>query len=187
MPSIEITSDQFQRLQKFAEPLVDTPQSAFEKILAIAERGGNVVQRPARDFRGVDTPKETYDRSSLPSVKHTYIRSARIDGKPVARTEWNASLLAMLSAVASRTPLLPALRETPINATAENRDGVDGYAWREQLGLSVQGVSAETASRAILQLGDAYSIPVEIEFGWHNSPKASKPGKQGLLIAGSHR
>ncbi len=186
MPSIEITGDQFQRLQKFAEPLIDTPQSAFEKVLLLAERRPAPAPAAAAGPEALTVIARTprYDRSNLPSVKHTYIRAARVDGKVVARNEWNASLLEVLAAVARRTSLLEALQETPINATPSRKDGVDGYTWRENLGLSVQGVSAETASRAILQLGDTYAIPIRIEFGWHRSPKAAKPGQEGVLIAG---
>lgn len=186
MPSIEITGDQFQRLQKFAEPLIDTPQSAFAKVLALAEgrQPAPLAIENASDGLTIIARTPRYDRSNLPSVKHTYIRSAKIDGKIVAKNEWNASLLEVMAAVAARTSLLDALKGTPINATPDKRDGIDGYAWRANLNLSVQGVSAETASRAILQLGDTYAIPIRIEFGWHRSPKASKPGQEGILIAG---
>ena len=46
MPTIEISDKSMERLKKWAEPLEDTPESAFAKVLDAAER-----------FRGVQVPE----------------------------------------------------------------------------------------------------------------------------------
>lgn len=73
MPVIRVPDDVFQRLQKLAEPLVDTPASVIERLLDLQERipATQVVvdRREEPEADSSPTAKfETYENRSNPHV-----------------------------------------------------------------------------------------------------------------------
>jgi len=179
MPAIEITDSQFERLQRFAIPLVDTSITAFDKVLGLAE------QTPSPPNKALEDPEILrFTRRTLPSMKDAVILSGTIDGEVLSRHQWVDALLVTLRVVKTKMPLVEATRGTSVNVT-EQRKNTGGYRWREGLGVSVQGVSATSAARAVLDLGERYDIPVELRIRWHNSPSAAYPGQQALLLTTS--
>lgn len=186
MPAIEITESQFQRLQRFAEPLVDTTATAFDKVLTAAE-GGSGAPQPRLESEGTSESATAlvFTRLTMPSLKDAVITSARIDGQPVVGHQWVDALLRMLAVVKTKAPLEEATRGTPVNVV-NGKKTTGGYQWRGSLGVSVQGLSATSAGRAILELGDRFSIPVELQVRWHQSPSAAYPGQRARLTAGTN-
>ena len=59
-----------------------------------------------------------------------------------------------------------------------------GYKFYSELGLSVQGQSAQDAWREVSRLADKHHIPVEGEFQWRDNEKAQHPGHVGIVRAG---
>ena len=72
MPVIRVPDDVFHRLQKLAEPLVDTPASVIERLLDLQERipATQVIDRREKtESNGSPTARfETYENRSTPHV-----------------------------------------------------------------------------------------------------------------------
>lgn len=170
-PGINVTDDQFRRFQKFAIPLIDTPETAFEKLLALAENAA--APSTAAALVKQITP------SSLADVRHTTVTRARVDGVDTARY-WNSALVEVLSKVKAKMPLDEATRGLPINISSSKKLN-HGYKWHSSLGVSVQGVAANEAVKTIASLAKRFGIDIKIEFEWQDKAEAAFPGQMGLL------
>lgn len=175
MPAINVNADQFKRFQHFAEPLLDTHESAFEKVLSLAE----AAKSPTPTAKS----PPVYSLHTMPSLKHTDLLGGRIDGQPLTGKYWNQAVTQMLSAVSHKIDLKEASKTLPVNITS-NKKNDQGYTWHESLGVSVQGLAAHEAAKTILSLADKCDLPVEIDFVWQNKSEAVRPGEKGRLVGG---
>jgi len=174
MPNITVSQTQFDRFSKFAEPFVDTHESTFEKILALAEGGGTAVKTASSERR--------YGLTNLPDMKHTTITQIRFNGMVHDTQYWSFALLEVLKIAKGFGSLVDATRTLPVNLTAEKKT-VEGYKWHPDLGVSVQGLAATGVAKTILSLCEKYGLSVEVEFFWQDKPEAAHPGQRGVLAA----
>src|SRR5271155_4012667 len=85
MPSIQIPDSLFERLQKLAVPLVDTPVTVLERLITVYE----VHMAPARQIEGPSEPTENRTTEpqgemklpSVPSLRHTRVIAAEFAGR----------------------------------------------------------------------------------------------------------
>lgn len=175
MPAIAVSQTQFDRFTKFAEPFVDTHESAFEKILNLAEAGlGIAAFPPSTDRR--------YGLTNLPDMKHTTITRIRIGDTSYDTQYWSFALIEVLKVAKTFGSLVEATKTLPVNLTADKKT-VEGYKWHSELGVSVQGLAATGVAKTVLSLCEKYGITIEIGFFWQDKPEAANPGQRGVLTA----
>ena len=97
--TIEISEATFARLQKYATPLVDSPDTAIGKLIGLVEGA------PAGTGTAVAPTK--LDPYSPPDLTHTKVTGAKVNGRSLlpAQCYWNAVMLAAVHQAA--TQLLP--------------------------------------------------------------------------------
>jgi hypothetical protein len=178
MPAINVSPGQFKRFQAFAEPLLDTHETAFEKVLCLAEGKTKTTTSSAQ------TSNTGFNLHNMPSLKHTDLLGGTINGHPLNGKYWNNAVVQMLESAQHKVSLVEASKQLPVNISEQKKND-QGYTWYEQLGVSVQGLAAHEAAKSILLLAEKYEIPVELDFAWQNKAEAVKPGERGKLIGGA--
>lgn len=173
MPTLEITDATFARLQAFATPLVDTPETALCKVLDLAEAGGAAPL-------GAPGPLSTI----APNLAFTSLSAATIDGKalPPARRNWNGLLLSVIETAATKLPPGAALTDLLVANHVAGQKTDNGYKHLKSVGLSVQGQNANNAWKAVAHLAKAVGLKVHARFTWSQDPKAAKPGQSAQLF-----
>ncbi len=180
MPAIEISDENFARLQRFAAPLVDSADTALAKVLDLAESG---VAHPTA---AAVTPGSANVGGAIPDLTHTTVRSAKINGKVLSQSlcNWNAI---MMEAVRTAAKSLPKPRDVAelivVNYVAGKKEGV-GFKYVPEAGISIQGQNANKAWLAILHLAQSSNLQVEVTFAWGAHPKAHRPGQVGRVTVG---
>jgi hypothetical protein len=173
VPQIEVQSSTFQRLQRLAEPFIDTPESVILRALDKLE-GGTTSNPPALRNGKVDL---VIDPRSIPNLTHTKLLSADLDGKDLSGTNWN-SLLDEVLRVATRAGLKSSdiQRISGVNVK-QGRKTDEGYGFLEDVDLSVQGQDANAACRGIFAIARHLKIGITIEFRWREKDGSAHPGK----------
>lgn len=179
MPAIEVTDVDFARLQKFAVPLVDTPASAFTKVLNIAE--GLQVAPPRKDV--APSGLTAFGPSNLPPLVHTKFLDGRFDGKSPNKASWDAMVQLALEAIYERSHDADKVRAISGANIVKGEKHDEGYKYLESMGLSYQGVSAEDAVDIIIRSARNLRVSVRIDFVWRNKDGAFKPGEPGRIEA----
>ena len=89
MPEITIQQSTFERLQQHAKPFVDTPETVIIRVLDALDQLG---QKAGPGNGRVPETERRIDPRALPSLTHTKVLDASIDGHPVAKANWNLLL-----------------------------------------------------------------------------------------------
>jgi hypothetical protein len=177
MKSIEISPRDFERLQAFATPLVDTTATAFGKVLDLAEgRAGTLTDRYAAEG---DIP--TFDPGKLPSLTHTKVLDGMFDGKVPDKFTWDAMLRLALAELHAKFQTADRVRAACGANVVAGAKSDEGYKFLSALGLSYQGVSAEDAVAIILRAAERLGVKTRIEFVWRNKEGAEMPGTHGRI------
>lgn len=124
----------------------------------------------------------TFDK--VPGLSFTKVLSAKVDGNTLQKPNWAAILLAAIGALTNKgisgQNLVKEL-QVPTKCAAYEEDG---YRYHADLGISVQGQSAQDAWREVSRIANKHLIPIEVTFQWRENEKAQHPGRTGLLCAG---
>ena len=122
---------------------------------------------------------------TAPPLTFTKLMKVTVNGKPIQNPNWASILHVMIAQVKAKgfegEKLVRELGVPSKAATYED----DGYRYVPELGISVQGQSAEDAWKEVDRLAKKWGIPITVEFVWRQNPKAHRPGKAGVLRSGS--
>jgi hypothetical protein len=176
-PVIRISDTTFQRLQKYAAPFVDTPETVIRRLLESYEAGGHQNESAATHTSiDVDGP---FDPDNHPDLHHTRVISAEFDGR--AAGGWNdltrVAHERAMETFGSFEGLCPATLSNILNG----HHARDGYHYVAKPDISIQYTDANMAWRNSLHLARALGCPLEVQFEWRNKAGAAFPGKTGVL------
>jgi hypothetical protein len=124
----------------------------------------------------------TFDKA--PGLSFTKILAAKVDGKVLRKPNWAGVLLAAIGALKAKGisgQHLVSELQVPAKGSEYEQDG---FRFHRDLGVSVQGQSAQDAWREACRIADKHDIPVEVTFQWRENEKAQHPGRTGVLRAG---
>jgi hypothetical protein len=177
---IEISDELFARMQAFAAPLVDTPETIISRALAALESGGSV------GLQDLGSRIKSFNPAAPPSLSHTTPKRMVLAGRTLPRSEtyWNSLMLAVIRK-ARDEGLTPKQIQAAlsVNSVVGNRD-FNGYKFLSDVGISVQGQDANSAWRQTYDLATTIGIAIEVEFAWLDTPKAAMPGVTGRFTVG---
>ncbi len=181
MPSIDISDDLFVRLQKYATPFVDTPETVILRALEALERPNG--RAPPKLAVAAGTLPE-FEAMHQPNLTFAKVVSALWNGQPVKPANWNRLLDTAITYAATQIGDLNKLRRI-VGINIESGQKTDeGYHFLEDVNLSVQGQDANGAWRSIIFIAQNLKASVEVSFIWRNKAGAEHPGKAGSMRFG---
>lgn len=184
-------------------PVVRVSDAAFADLSALktwfgTKTPGDTIDRVVRETMeqlGMERDEETEEVvtttssgtmqfDTAPGLSFTKPLSASINGKSIHSPRWSSILLTMIAQVKAKGLEGEKLvQELAVPAKAKRYDE-DGFKYHDDLGISVQGQSANDAWKEVDRLAKKWVIPVIIEFWWRQNPKAQHPGRTGVLKSG---
>jgi len=175
MPTIEISSPTFSRLQAYATPLVDSVETALTKVLDLADSVSK-----SRTKSSIAPPSNS---QNAPDLCFATLKSASINGKalPPGQCNWNALMMAVVEQAAAKLPKGSQIVDLIVVNHVAGRKEDNGYKFLKGAGVSIQGQNSNNAWKAIAHIARATGVKVEARFNWSNHPKAAKPGETGRL------
>ena len=182
MPTVVIEQHTFERLQRHAEPLVDTLDSVINLAVDALERGG----LPPTD-RASKRPSAMSDdllafgpNDPLPDLKHTRMLNAVVAGRPI-RANWNNVLWHMLRLARDAGHSVDEIRRLcAVNIVAGEKED-EGYRHLAEAGISYQGLNANGAAAAVVALAKGVGLTLELDFEWRQKAQALHPGRRARL------
>lgn len=176
MPTIEIADTDFQRLQKIAVPLVDTPRSVITKLLDMHDAGS-----APKLTRSISSDVEEFGTDSIPPLTHTKLMDAQFNNLAPEKMNWDALVRLALTQVFEHSKTLKELHRLSGSNVVEGEKHDEGYKFLSSHGFSYQGVSAEDAAKIIVRCAGALNCHVFFEFEWRNKEGAFRAGKRGIV------
>lgn len=180
MPTIEITDHDFARLQKVAMPFIDTPATAFTKVMDAFERStGTADQAKASEVAPSNLP--VYHHDNLPPLTHTKLLDARFGGVQPERSAWDALVRLALVEVRNKVGSIQDLRKMAAANVVDGQKDDEGYKFLPAHDFSYQGVSAEDAVKIIFRCAKGLKVDFSAEFEWRSKEDAYRPGERARL------
>ena len=203
MKTIDIRQETYDRLLQRTVTFEDLPDTVITRLLNETERGATEPLPPRRDqdvsgakagvppLYGVDPALADINIDNAfdpPSLKHTKVLRAEVDGRQVAKANWSTvrQSLVKIALVQRGYDLRRLLEVCPINAE-EGMKTDEGYTHYEDLDVSIQGQDANHTWQAAAALARALGLPVTVWFQWRTKPDAAHPGKRSLLAIDRQR
>lgn len=180
MPTIEITDHDFTRLQKVAVPFIDTPATAFTKVMDAFERSmgcANSVDVPVP----AASTLPVYHHDNLPPLTHTKLLEARFGGVQPEKAAWDALVRLALVEVRNKVGTIQDLRKMAAANVVEGRKDDEGYKFLPEHGFSYQGVSAEDAVKIVFRCAKGLKVDFAAEFEWRSKEDAYRRGERARL------
>lgn len=184
MPVIRLNDATFADLKIISTWLgTKTPSEVIEKLVrnALDELG---IERDGEDEPDVSSPDKIMQFEKTPGISFTRILAAKIGDTPLAKANWATLLYETIAVIKTKglsgEKLVAELQvPTKVGSFAE-----EGFRYFPELGISVQGQSAQDAWKEVERLARKWAIPVEVKFQWRQNDRAQHPGRSGLLRAG---
>lgn len=175
MPDITISDSALAFLKSNAVPLEDTTITVVDRL--IAEYKLLKEQKVMKNGKGLH-----FDLHSVPSVKFTSIKSAKVAGKPASQNYWNNILEDVIGACAEKGIKRSEIKnEMSANCLpGKHTDG--GFRYVERAEFSFQGLEANRAYKNIVALAEAFDIQLEISLFWQDNDDAALPNQSATII-----
>jgi len=180
MPMIDITDHDFARLQKVALPLIDTPATAFTKVMDAFDRA-NTATTATTSSPIASHNLPAYHHDNLPPLTHTKLLEAIFDGKQPEKAAWDALVRLALTETKVQAGSIQGLRKISAANLFEGRKDDEGYKFLPEHGFSYQGMSAEDAVKIVFRCARGLKVNFSAEFEWRSKEDAYRPGERARL------
>ena len=181
MPDIAIEQSTFERLQRYARPLVDTTDMIVNRALdALEHREGSTTHR----YDSSITMRQI-DPQTLPNMTHTKILYASLEGEHVAKPNWNLLVdRIMVRAMKQLADFDELQKLCPVNMIQGRKDD-EGYRYLAEIDASIQGLPANDACGALVIAAQSLRVELQIIFMWRHKVGAAYPGEKARLNVSS--
>lgn len=185
MTEISVTSRNLSRLEDYVSGFGKTANDAIGVVLDIAEacQCEALTETQGTVVAASDSGVREFDADSPPSLKHTTVLSAKVDGQSMPRGQnyWNNIMqeATRRAALAGKSTDEIFMNSTAHVSMEERSD--NGFKFIPEAGISVQGQNSDNAWRQILAMAKLGGFPVAVEFRWQQNDDAAYPGQSGSL------
>lgn len=185
MPVVRINDATFADLKSISTWFgTKTPSETIDRIVREAMEELGMERDDEPDTLAVHNKDEVMQFDTAPGLSFTKPTAAMVNDRPLENPRWSAILIAMIGAVSGKGIKGEKLvRELSIPAKVSQYEE-EGYKFLPDVGISVQGQSAQDCWKEIDRLSNKWRIPVSVDFFWRQNPKAQYPGKTGRLVSG---
>jgi hypothetical protein len=178
MPQVTIDDKTFERLQRHARPLVDTLDTVINRAVDRLEQDEDSGELSAG--RVTETERRI-DPRVLPNLTHTKVLDASIEGKLIAKANWNLLLDEMLRGAMKHVGTFEKLRQLcPVNMIKGRKED-EGYSYLSDIDISVQGQDANAACRTVVTAAQGLGVALDIGFMWRHKEGAAHPGERARI------
>lgn len=186
MPVVRISDATFIDLKSISTWLgTDTPSKTIENLVREKMDALDLERDMGEEEAAVVvTEGEATVFERTPGLTFTRILSAKMGGKAVNKSNWAGLLIEMAKLMQAKGFSGNRLSTEMQIPTKSEVYEEEGYRFHPELGISIQGQSAQDAWREVSRLADKHHIPVEVEFQWRDNEKAQHPGRVGIVRAG---
>ena len=184
MPEISIQQSTFERLQRYAKPFVDTPDTVITRVLDALEQQGN--EHPTGTEQAPETERRL-NPDALPNLTHSKVLEASIGGQPISKPNWNRLLEEVLRQAMKRAGSFERLQEScPANMVKGPKED-EGFSYLSEIDISVQGQPANGASHAMVTISRRFGIALDVRILWRVKDGAAYPGGRGRIAVDGNR
>ena len=180
MPQIEISPSTFEKLQRLAQPLVDTTETVIARLaddaLARLRPGSASSNTGDGSFNGIDL--DPFDPGSL---SFTRVRRATINGVQIDRPKWNKLLREMHVLAFKRLGSFDQLQGLSTARLRQGKWEEEGFSYLPEVDFSIQGLDSNLSWDGSIRLARHLEVPIVVEFEWYEKPRATHPGEKGRL------
>lgn len=178
MPQITIDNKTYERLQRHAKPFVDTPDTVINLALDALDQLSGL---PTASNGAATESERRIDPRLLPSLTHTKVLDASIDGELIPKANWNLLLDEALRRAMKRLGSFEDLRKLcPVNMVKGRKED-EGYSYLPDIDVSVQGQDANAACRTVVTAAQGLGIALDIGFMWRPKEGAAHPGERARI------
>lgn len=177
--TIEISDSTKLRLQNLMGP-EDTSGTAIARLLDFYEGRGS-EQGAVGPVLSAQPEALQFEGFEVPDLTHTRLLRAAVDGKEVARPNWN-KLRQMLIVRAAKDGA--DIENWGVPGLATGKKDIHGYSYVPVINMSIQGQDANDAWRSTLEVARRLGWNVEAICEWRQKAGVSYPGKTAKLTSG---
>ncbi|WP_144096733.1 T4SS efffector SepA family protein [Croceicoccus sediminis] len=185
MTDISVKRRNLERLGAFVTGFGKTADDAIEAVLGIAESCD--CHSTTRLSDSVESSGEVRlrdcDSSSPPSLKHTTILSAQVNGTSMPRGQnyWNNVMHEATRQAAKTGKSTEEIFEHSTANVSLGERSDNGFKFISEAGISIQGQNSDNAWKQIDAMAKLADFQVEVEFRWQQQDDAAFPGQIGRL------
>ena len=181
VPSVELSSQTFARLQTHAVPLVDNIETVITRLIDFYEaKDGAPV---ATLGKGAGSKIRQFNPLSPPDLTHTKVLAVEFCGLSLehGQANWNGLLNATVREAKGRVKSVGELKQFVTIPHIEGKKIDEGYRFLSELGISIQGQDANGAWKAACHIAQKLTLPLGVTFVWREKEGAAFPGVTGRL------
>lgn len=192
MPVVRVNDATFVDLKSVATWLgTETPSKTIDRLVREKmEQLGLERDDAPEEIMPRDASKKASDRDdmefrSAPGLSFTRVLAASVGGRKLAKANWSVVLLKVITATKRKNGMDARKLSHELQIPSKPYEyNSEGYRYQPELGISIQGQSAQDAWKEIQRLADKHHVAVEVRFQWRENDKAQYPGRIGILRAG---
>jgi hypothetical protein len=179
MPVVRVNDATFFDLKSVATWLgTDTPSLTIDRLV-----------REKMEQLGLerdDAPEEgDMKLRSAPGLSFTRVLDASVSGETLGKANWSGVLLKVITATKKKNAMDAKTLSQELQIPSKPYEySSEGYKYQPELGISIQGQSAQDAWKEIHRLAEKHHIAAEVRFQWRENDNAQYPGRIGVLRAG---
>ncbi len=164
---------------------------AYEAISAMMSKddtAASVISRlvkaklPLEDM-GADTRSHNtelnFHLAGVPDLSFTNVISVKLNGQKIATNKWNSVRNEVIKLGLKENINLADVSSIGM-IKGEKTDG--GYKFYEQMGISIQGQSANDCWKACSDICSLIDATIEVLVQWRDNEKAAYPGQKARLL-----
>lgn len=192
MPVIRVNDATFVDLKSVATWLgTETPSQTIDRLVREKmeqlglERDDAPEEMMPRDVSSTASDEGDMEFRSAPGLSFTRVLDASVGGKTLGKANWSGVLLNVITATKKKNGMDAKTLCHELQIPSKPYEYVsEGYKYQSELGISIQGQSAQDAWKEIQRLADKHHVAVDVRFQWRENDKAQYPGRIGVLRAG---
>jgi hypothetical protein len=178
---IQIPRQLFERLQKHATPLVDTPATVIARWADYFDQTPQQIRNGSDNMQPPDHVRDgarEFDPTRPPDLFHTLV-SGEFDG--VRFSKWNDLMRIAHVRAFRKSESFESLRDVTQANIRRGSHNDSGYRYVPEIDLSIQNVDANHAWQHSLRLARYLGAPITVFVEWRHKQGAAFPGQRGAL------
>ena len=185
MPLIRLDDATFSDLKSIATWRgTDTPSQTVVEIVRREMEKLGLARESDAEAASDRSDDDVLEFKKAPGLSFTKPVFASVNGDEIKNPKWATLLVTTITEVKSKGLVdLKLVRELQIPSRV-GEYSEEGFKYHADLGISVQGQSAQDAWKEVERLSQKWRMPVIVKFQWRQNEKAQHPGRLGILRSG---